>query len=222
MKKDIVLYYLLKSPWHFLPCIAIITSLQLLPLFFAQRKAKTRREKLKAVSAIMTFQFNWMEIPVFCRISTGIHPPADQLLPHLLASSRESPTGDLDPLCSAINLRILYGTEKRFKKMFDCLGGLAMTRIVFNSLRDVLSPLLNVSQESQPRAKCLGKSKTWSCPVLFCYGWDSLNFVSSWNRWDSFNLELGNRIRRTRHDSLHCCRWKHWRAPMVQFCAQLN
>ena len=126
MKNDIVLYDLLKSPWHFLQCIAIITSLQLLPLFFAQRKAKTRREKLKAVSAIMTFQFNWMEIPVFCRISTGIHPPADQLLPHLLASSRESPTGDLDPLCSAINLRILYGTEKRFKKMFDCLGGLAL------------------------------------------------------------------------------------------------
>ena len=120
-----------------------------------------------------------MEIPVFCRISTGIHPPADQLLPHLLASSRESPTGDLDPLCSAINLRILYGTEKRFKKMFDCLGGLAMTRIVFNSLRDVLSPFLNVSQESQPRAKCLGKSKTWSCPVLFCYGGDSFHLETA-------------------------------------------
>ena len=132
-KKEIVIYNLLQS--LFLLCIATMTSLQLLPLFFALHKARTRREKLKAVSAIMTFQFNRMEIPVFRRIS--IHSPADQLLPHLLAFLRESPTGDLDPLRSAINLRILYGSEKRFKKMFR------LSRNVFNTVLDVLSPFLN-------------------------------------------------------------------------------
>ena len=96
--------------------ISTITSLQLFPLFFALHKARTRREKLKAVSAIMTFQSHRMEVPVFRRIS--IHPSTERLLPYLLASLRESPKGDLDPLHQSINLTILYGTEKRFKKMF--------------------------------------------------------------------------------------------------------
>ena len=44
----------------------------------------------------MTFQSHRMEVPVFRRIS--IHPSAELLLPYLLASLRESPKGDLDPL----------------------------------------------------------------------------------------------------------------------------
>ena len=113
-KKEFLIYNLLKL--HSLVCIATMTSLQLLPLIFALPQARTRREKLKAVSAIMTFQSHRMEVPVFLRIS--IHPSADDLLPYLFASFRESPTGDLDSLHSSINLRILYGTKKRFKKMF--------------------------------------------------------------------------------------------------------
>jgi hypothetical protein len=39
----------------------------------------------------------------------------------LLLSTREGreiPSGDLDPLNSSINLRILRGKDKRFKQMF--------------------------------------------------------------------------------------------------------
>ena len=98
-------------------------------------QSQNKKRKIESCVCDNDVSFNRMEIPVFCRIS--IHSPADQLLPHLLASLRESPTGDLDPLRSAINLRILYGNEKRFKKMFR------LSRNVFNTVLDVLSPFLN-------------------------------------------------------------------------------
>ena len=143
-----------------------MTSLQLLSLFVALHKARTRKEKFKAVCATMSFQSHQMEVPVFRSIS--IHPSHDPFIPHLLASLRQSPTGDLDPLHSAINLRILYRTEKRFKEMFR------LSRNVFETVLNVLSPYLidgvnrtTLTQQAVPRRLtvhtiALGKDSVFS------------------------------------------------------------
>ena len=53
------------------------------------RTAQIQNKKhLKAVFVIMTCELNRTDVPIFRRIS--IQSPADQLLPHLLASLRES------------------------------------------------------------------------------------------------------------------------------------
>ena len=69
-----------------------MTSLQLLSLFVALHKARTRKEKFKAVCATMSFQSHQMEVPVVRRIS--IHTSLDQFIPYLLSSLRQSQTGD--------------------------------------------------------------------------------------------------------------------------------
>jgi len=95
------------------------TSIQLLPLIFALNKTRTRRDQHLAVAAIMMFQFYQMPVPVFRRISISSH--RNTTLEMLLLSTREGreiPSGDLDPLNSSINLRILRGKDKRFKQMF--------------------------------------------------------------------------------------------------------
>jgi len=95
------------------------TLTQLLLLIFALDKARTRRDHQKAVAAIMILQFHEMPVPVFRRISISSH--RNTTLEMLLLSTREGreiPSGDLDPLNSSINLRILRGKDKRFKQMF--------------------------------------------------------------------------------------------------------
>jgi hypothetical protein len=66
---------------------------------FTLNKVRTRRDKHKAVAAIMMFQFHEMPVPVFCQISISSH---QNILPKMLLLStreaRESPSGDLDPL----------------------------------------------------------------------------------------------------------------------------
>ena len=48
--------------------IATMTSLQLLLLFFALHKARTKRGKLKAMSAMMMFKSHRMELPLNVKV----------------------------------------------------------------------------------------------------------------------------------------------------------
>ena len=109
---------------------------------------------------------------VFLTNNTELDLELEQLLPHLLASWRESTTVDLDSLCSAINLWILYGTEKRFKKMVQ------LSSNIFNTVLDVLSPLLNEGMSCNHKhwAKCFSKSTTW---LFYYFALDWLFIISS-------------------------------------------
>jgi hypothetical protein len=122
-----------------------------MPLMFALNKARTRRNNLKAISAIMVFQCNQMEVPVFRLISSSAS--SDTLLPFLMALSRDSPTGDLNPHQSSINLRILYDFEKRFKKMFR------LSRNVFECILEALSPFLNEGMSRNHQQNVSASSK---------------------------------------------------------------
>ena len=98
---------------------------------------------------------------------------ADHLLPYLFASFRESPTGDLDPLHSSINLRIKYGTEKRFKKMFR------LSRKVFNTILEVLSPFLNDGMSRNHQQNVSASLKLGVALYCFAHGGDSFHLEAA-------------------------------------------
>ena len=112
------------------------------------RTAQIQNKKhLKAVFVIMTCELNRTDVPIFRRIS--IQSPADQLLPHLLASLRESSLKG-------------YRMELRrdFKNCFDWSG------------RSVA--ILKWLYAWQPPAKCISKSKTWRDFYDFAHSGESL------------------------------------------------
>ena len=144
------------------------TSTQLLPLIFALNKARTRRDQHNAVAAIMMFQFHQMPVPVFRHISISSH--RNTLLEMLLLSTREGreiPSGDLDPLNSSINLRILKGKDKRFKQMFR------LSRNVFNCLLHELVPFLDDGKSRNHRQNVPASLKLGVALYFFAHGWDA-------------------------------------------------
>ena len=112
-----------------------------------------------------------MEVSVLRRIS--VHPSADHLLPYLFASFRESPTGDLDSLHSSINLRILYGTENRFKKMFRS------SRKVFDTILEVLSPFLNDGMSRNHQQNVSASLKLGVALYCFAHGGDCFHLEAA-------------------------------------------
>ena len=82
-------------------------------------KARTRRDKIKAMMVKMTViaqQNGHANLAMIRRMARCTSH--DALLVHLLACLREVPTGVNDPHNSDMIIRILYGNEIQFRRMF--------------------------------------------------------------------------------------------------------
>ena len=119
-------------------------------------KARTRRDRLKAIMVILTVlaqQQGRVNLAHMRRMARNASD--DSLLVHLIAALREEPTGVNDPHNSDMMRRIKKGTEIQFRRMFR------VSRLVFEAVLAELSPFLNNgasrnSQQNTPASLKLG------------------------------------------------------------------
>ena len=106
-------------------------------------KARTRRDRLKAIMVILTVcaqQQGRVNLAHLRRMAR--HTSDDALLVHLIAALREEPTGVNDPHNSDLMRRIKKGSEIQFRRMFR------VSRLVFEA---VLAELHSRSVHAQLR-----------------------------------------------------------------------
>ena len=101
-------------------------------------KARTRRDRLKAIMVILTVcaqQQGRVNLAHLRRMAC--HTSDDALLVHLIAALREEPTGVNDPHNSDMMRRIKEGSENQFRPMFQ------VSSLVFEAILSALPPFLS-------------------------------------------------------------------------------
>ncbi len=126
---------------------------------------------MKAAFARMTL-LSHPSLPLnFGRITSSASQ--DALMVQFLTSLRDEPTGVLDPHNSSINLRIRYGSEKEFKRMFR------VSRNVFESILGELLPFLSDGKSLNPQKNTPAHLKLVVALYYMAHGGDAVHLEAA-------------------------------------------